>query len=153
MSESSLQRAHDWLRAKLKIDPPVPAKLTATDDEILGTLVRVERRTAVSEKGEENHYDVAVLGDADLDGLTTVPKGWDGAQLIEVSLSGSILRRKWDELAPQPGDVVGIRRLWETRTRAGRDAVDYNVAVFRLGDAGQDGPPPDAPPPDDDYDE
>jgi hypothetical protein len=149
MSENTLQRAHERLRARLKIDPPIPAKLAATDDEVLGTLVRVESRTAISEKGEESRYDVAVLGDADLEGLTTIPNGWDGSQLVEVSLSGSILKRKWDELAPRPGEIVGIRRLRETRTRAGRDAVDYNVAVDRNGDV----PPSDAPLPDDDYDE
>jgi hypothetical protein len=154
MPETTLQRAHDRLRAKLKIDPPLPAKLTATDDEVLGTLVRVESRTAVNDKGEESHYDVAVLGDASLDGLTTIPKGWDGGQLVEVSLSGSILKRKWDELAPRPGEVVGIRRLWETRTRAGRDAVDYNVVVDRDGDIGGDVPSPTEPLSDDDgYDE
>jgi hypothetical protein len=153
MSESSLQRAHEQLRAQLKIDPPIPAKLTAEDDEVLGTLIRVERRTAVNDKGEESHYDVAVLGEANLDGLTTIPRGWDGAQLVEVSLSGSILKRKWDELAPRPGEVVGIRRLWETKTRAGRDAVDYNVAVDRDGDVVDGTPPPDEPLPDDDYDE
>jgi hypothetical protein len=152
MSEHSLQRAHDRLRAKLKIDPPIPAKLTAEDDEILGTLVRVERRTAVNDKGEERHYDVAVLGDANLDGLTTIPKGWDGAQLVEVPLSGSILKRKWDELEPRPGEVVGIRRLWETRTRAGRDAVEYIVAIDRDGDVRDEVPPPAEPLPDD-YDE
>jgi hypothetical protein len=153
MSENTLQRAHERLRARLKIDPPIPAKLAVEDDEVLGTLVRVEKRTAVSEKGEESHYEVAVLGDANLDGLTTIPKGWDGAQLVEVSLSGSILKRKWDELAPRPGEVVGIRRLWETRTRAGRDAVDYNLAVDRNGDVGGDAPPPDEPLPDGDDDE
>jgi hypothetical protein len=152
MSENTLQRAHDRLRAKLKVDPPIPAKLAVEDDEILGTLVRVETRTAVNDKGEERHYDVAVLGEANLDGLTTIPKGWDGAQLVEVPLSGSILKRKWDELQPRPGEVVGIRRLWETKTRAGRDAVDYNLAVDRDGDVVDGTPPPDEPLPDD-YDE
>jgi hypothetical protein len=93
---------------------------------------------------------VAILGEANLDGLTTIPKGWDGTQLVEVSLSGSILKRKWDELQPQPGEVVGIRRLWETKTRAGRDAVEYLVAVDRDGDALDRIPPPAEPLPDDD---
>jgi hypothetical protein len=152
MSENTLQRAHDRVRAKLKVDPPIPAKLAVEDDEIVGTLVRVETRAAVNDKGEERHYDVAVLGEANLDGLTTIPKGWDGAQLVEVPLSGSILKRKWDELAPRPGEVIGIRRLWETKTRAGRDAVDYNLAVDRDGDVVDGTPPPDEPLPDD-YDE
>jgi len=85
-----------------------------------------------------------------LTGLTTIPKGWDGTQLVEVSLSGVALRRMWDELQPRPGEVVGIRRLWETRTRAGRDAVEYLVAVDRDGSALDHVPPPAEPLPDDD---
>jgi hypothetical protein len=70
-----------------------------------------------------------------------------------VSLSGSILKRKWDELEPRPGERVGIRRLWEIKTLAGREAVDYNLEVYRSAAASDHAPSPDAPLPDDDYDE
>jgi hypothetical protein len=53
MSDTTLQLAHDRVRAQLKIDPPIPAKLAIEDDEILGTLVRVEGRTTTNDKGEE----------------------------------------------------------------------------------------------------
>jgi hypothetical protein len=149
MSETTIQRADDRLREQLEVDPPLKVTLVE-DDLFFGTLVRQEERTATNKDGEESHYEVAVFGEANLDGLTTIPKGWDGSQLVEVSLSGSILKRKWDELQPRPGERVGIRRLWETRTRAGRDAVEYNLAVDRDGNwTGADAPPPDGPLPDD----
>jgi hypothetical protein len=152
MSETTLQRADNRLREQLEVDPPL--KLTLVEGDLFfGTLVREEERTATNKDGEESHYEVAVFGKANLDDVTTVPKGFDGSQLVEVSLSGSILKRKWDELQPRPGERVGIRRLWETRTRAGRDAVEYNLAVDRDGNVGDDMPGPVEPPPDDDYDE
>jgi hypothetical protein len=149
MPKNTLQRADDRLREQLKVDPPLKLTLVE-DDEFFGTLVREEERTATNKDGEESHYEVAVFGDASLDEMTTVPKGFDGSQLVEVSLSGAILKRKWDELQPRPGERVGIRRLWETRTRAGRDAVEYNLAVDRDGDVGGDVPSPTEPLPDDD---
>jgi hypothetical protein len=149
MSETTLQRADDRLREQLEVDPPL--KLTLVEGDLFfGTLVRVEERTATNDKGEESHYEVAAFGEANLDDVTTVPKGFDGSQLVEYSLSGYILKREWDEQQPRPGERVGIRRLWEIRTRAGRDAVDYNVAVDRDGDADDGAPPLDGPLPDDD---
>jgi hypothetical protein len=152
MSETTLQRAYDRLREQLEVDPPLKVTLVE-GDQFFGVLVREEERTATNKDGEESHYEVAVFGDATLDDVTTVPKGFDGSQLVEVSLSGSILKRKWDELQPRPGEPVGIRRLWETRTRAGRDAVEYNLAVDRDGNVGDDVPVPVEPLPDDDYGE
>ena len=75
MSEETLARAHDRLRAKLKIDPPLKAKLAVEDDEIFGTLIREEPRVSTNDKGEESHYEVAILGEANLDGPHHHPQG------------------------------------------------------------------------------
>jgi hypothetical protein len=152
MSETTLQRADEWLREQLAVEPPIPVKL-ADGDQLFGTFVRTEERTTTDEDGTERQYEVAVFGEANLDDVTTVPKGFDGDQLIEYSLSGVNLRRQWDEQQPRPGERVGIRRLWESRTSKGQPVVIYNLAIHRLNATGDDAPLPDAPLPDDDYDE
>jgi hypothetical protein len=151
MSESTLQRADDWLDEQLAIEPPLPVKLV-DGDKFKGTFVRTEERTTTDKDGAERQYEVAVFGEASLDDVTAIPKGFDGGQLIEYALSGVNLKRQWDEQQPRPGERVGIRRLWESRTSKGQPVVIYNLAVYR-SDAAQDAPLPGEPLPDDDYDE
>jgi hypothetical protein len=146
MSETTLQRADDRLREQLAVDPPIPVKLV-DGDQLFGTLVRQEERTATDKDGTERQYEVAVFGEANLDDVTSIPKGFDGDQLIEYALSGVNLKRQWDEQQPRPGERVGIRRLWESRTAKGQPVVIYNLAVDRDGDGVL---PPDEPLPDDD---
>jgi hypothetical protein len=149
VSGITLQRADDWLDDQLAIDPPIAVKLV-DGDKFKGTFVRTEERTTTDKDGTERQYEVAVFGEANLDDVTSIPKGFDGDQLIEYALSGVNLKRQWDEQQPRPGERVGIRRLWESRTSKGQPVVIYNLAVYRSDTADGDAPPPDGPLPDDD---
>ena len=113
MSESTLQRADDWLREHLAEDPPIGLKLL-DGDVVLGTLVTEETRTG-NDGGE---FEVAVLE-------------FDEDALVSVSVSGASLKRQWDRLQPKPGERIGIRRLYKTKTSKGQDTVLYNLRVFR----------------------
>jgi hypothetical protein len=134
MSEQTVARADDWLREHLAEDPPIGLKLL-DGDVVLGTLVTEETRTG-NDGGE---FEVAVLGEADLDGMADPPDEFDEDALVSVSISGASLKRQWDRLQPKPGERIGIRRLYKTKTSKGQDTVIYNLRVYRLeGDgAGQ----------------
>ena len=126
MSEATLQRADDWLREQLAEDPPITLKLL-DGDVVLGTLVTVETRTG-NDGGE---FEVAVLGEADLSGMADRPDEFDEDQLVSLSISGASLKRQWDRLQPHPGERLGIRRIYKTKTSKGQDTVLYNLRVFR----------------------
>ena len=126
MSETTLQRADDWLREHLAEDPPIGLKLL-DGDVVLGTLVTTEARTG-NDGGE---FEVAVLGEADLGGMADPPDEFDEDALVSVSVSGASLKRQWDRLQPKPGERIGIRRLYKTKTSKGQDTVLYNLRVFR----------------------
>jgi hypothetical protein len=129
MSEQTVARADDWLREHLAEDPPIGLKLL-DGDVVLGTLVTEETRTG-NDGGE---FEVAVLGEADLDGMADPPDEFDEDALVSVSISGASLKRQWDRLQPKPGERIGIRRLYKTKTSKGQDTVLYNLRVYRAED-------------------
>lgn len=103
------------LRAELKATPTwwKPVK----DDMIVGTLIRFEETTSA----QYGTNRVAVI------------KSEDG-QWYKVTLSTTVLRKKFEEQDPQPGDGIGIRylgehpvkkyKMWEVVVAAGEgDAV------------------------------
>lgn len=126
MSMPTLQRADDWLREQLAEDPPIG--LTLLDgDVVLGTLVTTETRTG-KDGGE---FEVAILGEADLSGMADTPDEFDDDQLVSLSISGVNMKRQWDRLQPHPGERIGIRRIYKTKTSKGQDTVLYNLRVYR----------------------
>jgi hypothetical protein len=126
MSETTLQRADDRLREQLAEDPPIALKLL-DGDVVLGTLITTETRTG-NDGGE---FEVAVLGDANLSGMADPPEEFDEDQLVSLSISGASLKRQWDRLQPHPGERIGVRRIYKTKTSKGQDTVIYNLRVDR----------------------
>jgi hypothetical protein len=126
MSETTLQRADDRLREQLAEDPPIALKLL-DGDVVLGTLITTEARTG-NDGGE---FEVAVLGEANLSAMADPPEEFDEDQLVSVSISGASLKRQWDRLQPVPGERIGIRRIYKTKTSKGQDTVIYNLRVDR----------------------
>ena len=126
MSETTLQRADDWLREHLAEDPPIGLKLL-DGDVVLGTLVTTEARTG-NDGGE---FEVAVLGEADLSAMADPPEEFDEDQLVSLSISGASIKRQWDRLQPHSGERIGVRRLYKTKTSKGQDTVLYNLRVYR----------------------
>jgi hypothetical protein len=129
MSQNTLQRADDWLREHLAEDPPIGLKLL-DGDVVLGTLVTTEARTG-NDGGE---FEVAVLGEANLSAMADPPEEFDEDQLVSLSISGASIKRQWDRLQPHPGERIGIRRLYKTKTSKGQDTVLYNLRVYRAED-------------------
>ena len=126
MSEQTVARAKDWLREHLAEDPPIG--LTLLDgDVVLGVLITTETRTG-NDGGE---FEVAVLGDADLGDMADPPEEFDEDQLVSLSISGASIKRQWDRQQPHPGEWIGVRRLYKTKTRKGQDTVLYNLRVYR----------------------
>ena len=134
MSETTRQRADDWLRQQLAEDPPIGLKLI-DGDVVLGTLVTTEARTG-NDGGE---FEVAVLGEADVSGMADPPENFDDDQFVSLSISGASIKRQWDRLQPHPGERIGIRRIYKTKTSKGQDTVIYNLRVFRPEDDGRAG--------------
>jgi hypothetical protein len=126
MSETTLQRADDRLREQLAEDPPIALKLL-DGDVVLGTLITTEARTG-NDGGE---FEVAVLGEANLSAMADPPDEFDEDALVSVSVSGASLKRQWDRLQPVPGERIGIRRIYKTKTSKGQDTVIYNLRVDR----------------------
>jgi hypothetical protein len=126
MSETTLQRADDRLREQLAEDPPIALKLL-DGDVVLGTLITTEARTG-NDGGE---FEVAVLGEANLSAMADPPEEFDEDQLVSLSISGASLKRQWDRLQPVPGERIGIRRIYKTKTSKGQDTVIYNLRVDR----------------------
>jgi hypothetical protein len=126
MSETTLQRADDRLREQLAEDPPIALKLL-DGDVVLGTLITTEARTG-NDGGE---FEVAVLGEANLSAMADPPDEFDEDQLVSLSISGASLKRQWDRLQPVPGERIGIRRIYKTKTSKGQDTVIYNLRVDR----------------------
>jgi len=126
MSETTLQRADDRLREQLAEDPPIALKLL-DGDVVLGTLITTEARTG-NDGGE---FEVAVLGEANLSAMADPPEEFDEDQLVSLSISGASLKRQWDRLQPHPGERIGIRRIYKTKTSKGQDTVIYNLRVDR----------------------
>src|SRR5436190_9000600 len=77
MSENTLQRAYDRLREQLAEDPPVMVKLL-DGDIVLGVLVGVESR----EDAKGNEFEVAILGEVDVTGVSDLDEGFDEEQLV-----------------------------------------------------------------------
>jgi hypothetical protein len=127
MSETTLQRADDRLREQLAEDPPIGLKLL-DGDVVLGTLITTETRTG-NDGGE---FEVAVLGDANLGDMADPPDEFDEDQLVSLSISGASIKRQWDRLQPKPGERIGVRRIYKTKTSKGQDTVIYNLRVDRV---------------------
>ena len=126
MSETTLPRADEWLREQLAEDPPIGLKLL-DGDVVLGTLVGTEARTG----NDGTEFEVAILGEADVTGMADPPEGVDDDQFVSLSISGASIKRQWDRLQPHPGERLGVRRIYKTKTSKGQDTVLYNLRVYR----------------------
>ncbi|SRR6266550_2255503 len=110
----------DELRQSVAVDDgSLPARWNADDEPgatLLGTLLRFE--TIVTEFGEA---PVAIIEDAD-DGTV-----WG------VALFRSVLKKRFDTLAPRPGDLIGLKYvgLAEPRNKDGRPYHNYVMKVIR----------------------
>jgi hypothetical protein len=106
------------LRSKLAEDDGSLPERWNPDDEagttLVGTLLRFE--TIVTEFGESQ---IAVIEDADDDHV------WG------VALFRSVLKKRFEMLAPKPGDTVGIKYVGYVDPR-NKDARGYHNYVVRV---------------------
>jgi len=133
----------DELRTKLADDDgSMPERWNPNDEPgttLVGTLLRYE--TIVTKLGEGT---LAVIEDAD-DGTV-----WG------VLLGRTVLKKRFDTLAPKPGDTLGLKYVGFVEPR-NKDSMGYHNYVLRVvrsaspaAEAGVATPTTEVQPPDDD---
>jgi hypothetical protein len=115
----------DLRKALAEDDGSLPERWNPNDEpgtSLVGTFLRYE--TIVTEFGESN---IAVIEDMD-DGTV-----WG------VALFRTVLKKRFEALAPQPGDTLGVKYVGfaEPRNKDARGYHNYVVRIIRNAAGGQ----------------